>query len=440
GRDVSLPVVPACHRQDPRNRRRIAPSPADPPPLVSPADYAGSPLGALPTPENRDGVLLLPLRGGDHPPSPRHGEAHARSRRLAGGTRVEATRHGRGEACRLRRSDVGSRSFAGPASSRTHLAHGVLVRHGVGAAEPERGVGGAATRDPRPLSRAAIADATYDGPVQAAGVHDSHPGNPPRGSARLKPYRSERMTSIETYMYGLKARAHRHHCLAYGTFPVDLTRLTRLRRVYSRQIRPVTLLPFFIKAVALAVRRTPDVNRILFRRFPFGRCIVRFDDVDVNVPITRVVDGETTTFIGTIRGADCLSVAAIQDTLAHLQRGSPAKSPDIQKIRRLRRAPSFVASLFHWLMSRSPRFYLKNAGTCSLTTLDGMRGDYFLAIGPTTSLFSVGGIGDEPIVRNGAVVVRRVLKAALAVDNYVVTGLQGVALARTFQELLESGS
>jgi len=256
----------------------------------------------------------------------------------------------------------------------------------------------------------------------------------------VKPYRSERMTSIETYMYGLKARAHRHHCLAYGTFPVDLTRLTRLRRVYSRQIRPVTLLPFFIKAVALAVRRTPDVNRILFRRFPFGRCIVRFDDVDVNVPITRVVDGETTTFIGTIRGADCLSVAAIQDTLAHLQRGSPAESPDIQKIRRLRRAPSFVASLFHWLMSRSPRFYLKNAGTCSLTTLDGMRGDYFLAIGPTTSLFSVGGIGDEPIVRNGAVVVRRVLKAALAVDNYVVTGLQGVALARTFQELLESGS
>lgn len=256
----------------------------------------------------------------------------------------------------------------------------------------------------------------------------------------MKSYRSERMTSIETYMYGLKARAHLHHCLVHGTFPVDMTRLGSLRRMYSKQIRPVTLLPFFIKAVALSVRRTPEVNRILFRRFPFGRRIVRFDDVDVNVPITRMIDGEMMTFIGTIRHADTLSVAGIQDALEEMQRGSPSESPSIEKIRRLKRAPPFVASLFHWLMSRSPGFYLRNAGTCSITTLDGMRGDHFFSIGPTTSLFCVGGIGEEPVVRNGAVVVRRMLKAALALDNYVVSGLQGVVLARTFQELLESGS
>lgn len=250
-------------------------------------------------------------------------------------------------------------------------------------------------------------------------------------------FRSDRMTSMETYLYGLKRRAHLHHCLVHGTFSVDLTELTALRKRFSKAIRPVTLLPFFVKAVALAVRATPGVNAILFRRFPFGRRIVRFRSVDVNLPITRRIDGQWTTFIGTLRDVDTLSVAAIQDQIEQLQRGDPATSPSMQKVRKLKGAPPFIASLFHWLMTWSPAFYLKNAGTCSLTTLDGMRGDHFFSVGPTTSLFCLGGIGDEPVARDGKVVVRRMLKVALALDNYVVSGLDGVTLARTFQELLE---
>lgn len=250
-------------------------------------------------------------------------------------------------------------------------------------------------------------------------------------------FRSDPMTSMETYLYGLKRRAHLHHCLVHGTFTVDLTEVTALRKRFSKAVRPVTLLPFFVKAVALAVRATPGVNRILFRRFPFGRRIVRFRSVDVNLPITRRIDGEWTTFIGTLRDVDNLSVAAIQDQIEALQRGDPATSPSMQKVQKLKKAPPLAASLFHWLMTWSPAFYLKNAGTCSLTTLDGMRGEYFFSAGPTTSLFCLGGIGDEPVAQAGQVVVRRMLKVALALDNYVVSGLDGVALARTFQELLE---
>lgn len=254
------------------------------------------------------------------------------------------------------------------------------------------------------------------------------------------PFRSDSMTSIETYMYGLKKRAHEHHCLVHGTFSVDLTRLTTVRERYSQQVRPVTLVPFWVKATALAVRASPGVNQILFKRFPFGRRIVRFRDVDVNLPVTREVDGELVTFIGTIRGADTLSVGQIQDEIETLQRAAPEDSPSITKYRKLKAAPPFVASIFHWLMTWSPAFYRKNAGSCSLTTLDGMRGDHFFSVGPTTSLFCIGGIGDEVVARDGVPVVRRMMKAALALDNYVVTGLDGLVLARTFQQLLETCS
>jgi pyruvate/2-oxoglutarate dehydrogenase complex dihydrolipoamide acyltransferase (E2) component len=256
----------------------------------------------------------------------------------------------------------------------------------------------------------------------------------------VKPFRSEPLTAIETYMYGLKARAHLHHCLGNGLFPVELTKLSAMRKRYSKQVQPVTLMPFFIKAVALSVRAVPGVNRILFRRFPFGRRIVRFEVVDVNVPITRNIGGQRVTFIGTIRGADKLKIAAIQDDLVHMQRSPPAESPYIEKVQKLKRAPPFVASLYHWLMTRSPRFYLNNAGTCGVTTLAGMAGGHFFPVGPATSVFGIGGIGDEVVARDGVPVVRRMLNVALALDNYVVSGPEGLLLARTFQELLESCS
>lgn len=256
----------------------------------------------------------------------------------------------------------------------------------------------------------------------------------------MKQFRSESLTPFEAYVYGLKARAHLHHCLGNGVFPVELTKLTAIRKRYSKQVQPVTLMPFFIKAVALSVRAIPSANSILFRRFPFGRRIVRFDMVDVSVPIARSVDGEPLVFIGVIRGADKLTIAEIQSELERMQRCPPTESPYIAKVQKLKRAPAFVVSLYHWLMTRSPSFYLKNTGTCGITTLGGMAGGHFFPIGPTTAVFGIGGIGDEVVARDGVPVVRRMLHAALTVDNYVVTGPDGIALARTFQELIESCS
>jgi pyruvate/2-oxoglutarate dehydrogenase complex dihydrolipoamide acyltransferase (E2) component len=254
----------------------------------------------------------------------------------------------------------------------------------------------------------------------------------------MKPFSSKPLSSIDAYMYGLKSRAHLHHCHGNGMFPVELTQLNVMRKRYSRQIRPVTLTPFFIKAVALSIRANPAANRILFQRFPLRRRIVQFENVDVNVPITRIINGERVTFIGTIRGADKLTIAQIQDELIHLQRDAPEQSPYVRKMEMLRRAPPIAVSLYHWLMSRSPRFYLKNAGTCGVTTLDGMPGGFFFPIGPTTATFGIGGIGDEVVARDGAPVVRRVLRVALALDNYVAGGPEGLELALTFQRLLGS--
>lgn len=256
----------------------------------------------------------------------------------------------------------------------------------------------------------------------------------------MKSFRSKPLSSIETYMYGLKSRAHLHHCHGNAVFPVDLTELTAMRKRYSKQVRPVTLVPFFIKAVALSLRANPRANCILFQRFPFRRRIVRFDVVDVNVPIMRTIDGEPLIFIGTIRGTDKLTIAEIQEELIHLQRDPPEQLPIVQKLEKLKHASPIVVSLYHWLIGRSPGFYLKNAGTCGVIPLDGMPGGHFFPIGPTTAMFGIGGIGDQVVARNGVPVVRRMLQVSLALDNYVVSGPEGLRLSMSLQRLLESCS
>lgn len=256
----------------------------------------------------------------------------------------------------------------------------------------------------------------------------------------MKPFTSRPLNSIETYIYGLKSRANLQHCLGHAMFPVDATELTAMRKRYSKQVRPVTKTSILIKAVALAIRANPSTIRILFQRLPFRRRIVNFDVIDVNVPITRIIDGEQLTFIGVIRGADKLSIAEIQDELTHLRRDPLEQSAPLQKLAKLKKSPPFVATIYHWLMSRIPSFYLKNAGTCGVVPMEAITGGHFFPIGPTTTIFGIGGIGDQVVAENGVPIVKRMLQVSLSLDNYVVSGPEGRALCVTLQKLLESCS
>jgi hypothetical protein len=106
----------------------------------------------------------------------------------------------------------------------------------------------------------------------------------------------------QAYIYCLKDRAKRHHCLGYGTFSVNLDSLERHRKEYSRRVRPITYVPLYVKATALAIQRNPEANALLFRKL-FGLRIVQFEKVDVNLPITRMIGDRLVTFIGTVRNA-----------------------------------------------------------------------------------------------------------------------------------------
>ena len=252
--------------------------------------------------------------------------------------------------------------------------------------------------------------------------------------------RSQAVSGELAYIYGLKARAKRHHCIGYGTFSVDLEALEPLRKEYSRRFKPITYLPIYIKAVALAIQRNRQANAILFRKL-FGLRIVEFEQIDVNLPITRKVEDRQITFIGTVRNAVAKSLVTIQDELTHYQRCPPEESFAIRRFLRLARLPLWLARLVHWRMTWSPAFYIRNVGTCGLTLVEGGDwGEYFFPIAPTSVVFGIGAARHEAVVRDGKLAIGRLLKCVLMADNYVISGLVGAGLAQEFQKLLQSGT
>jgi pyruvate/2-oxoglutarate dehydrogenase complex dihydrolipoamide acyltransferase (E2) component len=257
--------------------------------------------------------------------------------------------------------------------------------------------------------------------------------NDPSSIASVRSLRGE-----EAFVYGLKERAKRNHCLAYGTFSVQMEQLESLRKQYSRAVAPITNVALFVKAAALAVQRNPQANAILFRGWLEPR-IVQFRQVDVNLPVTRQLGDRLITFIGVVRSAPDKLLAEIQGELTQYQRCLPHDSPSIRRVLWFDGKPLWLARLAHFWMGRSPRFYINNVGTCGLTLGFGHH-EHSFPVAPTSAVFGLGGINREPVVRGELVAIARVMKCSLMIDNYVVPGLVAERLIHDFKSLLESGS
>lgn len=253
--------------------------------------------------------------------------------------------------------------------------------------------------------------------------------------AESRPIRGE-----SAYIYAFKARARDHHCLGYGTFEADLTRLGPLRKEYSRRVAPVTDLALYVKAIGLAIAANPEANAVLFRKL-FGYRIVRFEQVDVNLPVTRDIGGRVITFVATIRDAPNKTLAQIQGEITAYQRCPPQDSFAIRRFLAFDNKPLWLARLIHAWLTWSPSYYIGNVGSCGLTLVPGGgHWGHLFPLAPTSAVFGFSSPARRPVVRGDAVGIARLLPGVLMVDNFVVPGIVAAKLTRAFVELIESGS
>ena len=248
---------------------------------------------------------------------------------------------------------------------------------------------------------------------------------------------------------------------AYGSLDLDCEDMVRsIERLRARTGETVTLTHVVGKAAALAIAAAPEVNGFA----SFGRLMLR-DTVDVFFQVAffdrpadpgsrAVVRADANLAGAKVRDADKKSVVQIARELREKAEAlrSRADAPTAQVARALKRLPApltSVAMRAAELLTYDAGFDLTRLGvpddpfgSCMITNVGvfGIREAHapLIPYARVPIVLTLGAMREAPVVRAGAVVVRRIVTLGVAFDHRVMDGYQAGAMARRFSEVFDA--
>ncbi|WP_294673325.1 pyruvate dehydrogenase complex dihydrolipoamide acetyltransferase [uncultured Fluviicola sp.] len=191
----------------------------------------------------------------------------------------------------------------------------------------------------------------------------------------------------------------------YLTISLDMDNAIAARKsMNSNEGVKVSFNDMVIKAVSMALRKHPAINSSWM-----GDVIRRNNHVHIGVAVA-VEEG---LLVPVIRFADSKGLSQIGEEVKVL--AQKAKDKKLQ--------PS------EW---EGNTFTISNLGMFGI--------EQFTAIinSPDSCILAVGGISQEPVVKNGQVVPGNIMKVTLSCDHRVVDGATGAAFLQTFKQYMEN--
>jgi len=191
----------------------------------------------------------------------------------------------------------------------------------------------------------------------------------------------------------------------YLTISLDMDNAIAARKAMNSQEGvKISFNDMVIKAVSMALRQHPNVNSSWL-----GDVIRRNNHVHIGVAVA-VEEG---LLVPVVRFADSKGLAQIGSEVRDYAK--KAKEKKLQ--------PS------DW---EGNTFTISNLGMFGI--------EQFTAIinSPDSCIMAVGGISEEPVVKNGQIVVGNVMKVTLSCDHRVVDGATGAAFLQTFKHFMEN--
>jgi pyruvate dehydrogenase E2 component (dihydrolipoamide acetyltransferase) len=189
----------------------------------------------------------------------------------------------------------------------------------------------------------------------------------------------------------------------YLSVDVEMDAALKIREEAKALESKVSVNDIIVKAAAMALRRYPKMNVSLQ-----GDTILHFETVDIGIAVA-IEDGLITPVI---QDADQKGLAAIS-----------AASRDLAERARKR--------------ALKPHEY--TGGSLTVSNL-GMYGiDSFIAVinPPQAAILAVGSVSDKVVVRDGQMVVRKLMTVTLSGDHRVIDGAIGAEYLRELKALLE---
>lgn len=201
---------------------------------------------------------------------------------------------------------------------------------------------------------------------------------------------------------------------------------------------PVGLTAYLVRATAMTLQKHRQLNCRVFRRW-YGPVEVSWDEVSCNLVVARETEGgEEVLFPLVIRNADTLSVEAIHERIREAKQAPLDTVKEVGNRAKLQRMPRLALKVFSHLVRTRPAFYIGKFGTYGLSSLEHENGGGVAAVGPSPSTaFLPSNIEDRAVVRDGQIVIRKMLSISMIADHTIVDGLVALRASLHLKQLVE---
>jgi pyruvate dehydrogenase E2 component (dihydrolipoamide acetyltransferase) len=190
---------------------------------------------------------------------------------------------------------------------------------------------------------------------------------------------------------------------------IDMTEVYHIRQEVKAKLSEhgikLSYLPFFIKALVGALKEYPDFNAVLN---PNKNELLRKHTYDIGI----AVDTPRGLLVPVIKDSDTKGVVALAKEVSEVAtraREGKAKPDELR------------------------------GSTCTISSIGSLGGTVFTPIinYPEVAILGIGKIDERAVVREGAIVVRRMVTVSLSFDHRVVDGADAARFVNTLKELLE---
>ena len=226
-----------------------------------------------------------------------------------------------------------------------------------------------------------------------------------------------------------------------GLMELDITEARKIFACYKRQTGAnLSFTSWVAKCLATAVSENKEVHSS-----KKGKKIIFFEDVDLSIPIEKIIDGEPFPSILVIRKANEKSLQELHNEIRAAQypdKDDIHTSISKKQLNMLFSLPRFIRDLIFWRRLRKNPFYLKKLnGTVQLNPLGMFAkgiGGWAINLGHHPLIVVVGGISEQPRLIDGNLENREFLNITLKIDHIVTDGAPATRFARRLADLLQT--
>jgi len=217
----------------------------------------------------------------------------------------------------------------------------------------------------------------------------------------------------------------------------------KIRKLFEETGEKYSFTGWICKCVAQTLSENNDLNAYRLGRHK----IVVFDDVDIGIPVEKIVNGKPMPLGYVLRKANEKTISQITKEFRAVQKEEADESASVlgknltsfEKF--VLKSPLFLKKLFLVLFRRNGLIIKKHFGTIGVTGI-GMKGKIPGGIIPmgaaTTILVVVGGITKKPGVINDEIEIREYLHLTITADHDIIDGGPLARFVERLTELIEN--